>query len=95
MRRKLSPESVRSADDPTLAEHERVVRAILRRKADRAAEVMAEHLTRGRQRQLGQAPPRADRGAAVRNLRPNPRIPTQSRDVLHAACLLFNYPVAD
>ncbi|MET9387849.1 GntR family transcriptional regulator [Streptomyces sp. NPDC002928] len=48
--------SVRSADDPTLAEHERVVRAILRRKPDRAAEAMAEHLTRSLQRQLSQEP---------------------------------------
>ncbi|MCZ0984708.1 GntR family transcriptional regulator [Streptomyces diastatochromogenes] len=48
--------SVRSADDPTLAEHERVVRAILRRKPDRAAEAMAEHLTRSLQRQLSQDP---------------------------------------
>ncbi|MCX4536664.1 GntR family transcriptional regulator [Streptomyces sp. NBC_00841] len=44
--------SVLGADDPTLAEHERVVRAILRRNPDRAAEAMAEHLTRSLQRQL-------------------------------------------
>lgn len=46
--------SVRSADDPTLTEHERVVRAVLRRKPDRAAEAMAEHLTPSLQRQLSQ-----------------------------------------
>ncbi|MGW2412299.1 GntR family transcriptional regulator [Streptomyces tubercidicus] len=40
------------ADDPTFAEHERVVRAILRRNPERAAEAMAEHLSRSLQRQL-------------------------------------------
>ncbi|WP_344316104.1 FCD domain-containing protein, partial [Streptomyces javensis] len=40
------------ADDPTLAEHQRVVHAILRRNADRAAEAMAEHLARSLGRQL-------------------------------------------
>ncbi|MEU8781279.1 GntR family transcriptional regulator [Streptomyces sp. NPDC048637] len=39
-------------DDPTLAEHQRVVHAILRRNPDRAAEAMAEHLSRSLQRQL-------------------------------------------
>ncbi|MET9080104.1 hypothetical protein ABZX95_50520 [Streptomyces sp. NPDC004232] len=34
-----------SADDMTLAAHERVVGAILPRKPDRAEEAMAEHLT--------------------------------------------------
>ena len=48
--------SVRSADDPTLPEHERVGRAILRRKPDRAAEAMAEHLTRSLRRQLSDDP---------------------------------------
>ncbi|MFF4753812.1 GntR family transcriptional regulator [Streptomyces sp. NPDC002514] len=48
--------SAASADDPTLAEHERVVRAILRRKPDRAAEAMAEHLARSLRRQLDQDP---------------------------------------
>ncbi|MFE7710778.1 GntR family transcriptional regulator [Streptomyces sp. NPDC057486] len=48
--------SVHSTEDPTLVEHERIVRAILRRKADRAAEAMADHLTRSMERQLGQAP---------------------------------------
>lgn len=46
--------SVRNADDPTPAEHERVVRAILRRKPERAAEAMTEHLTRSLRRQLSQ-----------------------------------------
>ncbi|MGP8304454.1 GntR family transcriptional regulator [Streptomyces inhibens] len=44
--------SVLGTDDPTFAEHERVVRAILRRNPDRAAEAMAEHLARSLQRQL-------------------------------------------
>ncbi|MCX4679244.1 GntR family transcriptional regulator [Streptomyces sp. NBC_01433] len=44
--------SAKVAEDPTLAEHERVVRAILRRKSDRAAEAMTEHLTLSLQRQL-------------------------------------------
>ncbi|MBX7554789.1 GntR family transcriptional regulator [Streptomyces sp. NPDC004232] len=48
--------SGRGADDPTLAEHKRVVRAILRRKHDRAAEAMTDHLTRSLQRQLSQGP---------------------------------------
>lgn len=39
-------------DDPTLVEHERVVRAILRHNPDRAAEAMAEHLARSLQRRL-------------------------------------------
>ncbi|MDH2393797.1 GntR family transcriptional regulator [Streptomyces sp. HNM0663] len=45
--------SLEGSGDPTLAEHERVVRAILRRRAERAAEAMAEHLTRSLERQLG------------------------------------------
>jgi DNA-binding GntR family transcriptional regulator len=44
--------SIQDAGDPTVAEHERVVRAILRRRPDRAAEAMAEHLTRSLERQL-------------------------------------------
>ncbi|MFJ4856023.1 MULTISPECIES: GntR family transcriptional regulator [unclassified Streptomyces] len=39
-------------DDPTLAEHERVVRAILRRSAERAAQAMTDHLTHSLERQL-------------------------------------------
>ncbi|QKW17750.1 GntR family transcriptional regulator [Kitasatospora sp. NA04385] len=39
-------------DDPTLAEHERVVRAILRRNGERAAEAMKDHLARSLERQL-------------------------------------------
>ncbi|MFD9421445.1 FCD domain-containing protein [Streptomyces sp. NPDC060054] len=42
------------AEDPTLAEHERVVRAIVRGEADRAAEAMTEHLTLSLQRRLRQ-----------------------------------------
>jgi DNA-binding GntR family transcriptional regulator len=45
--------SLHSEGDPTMAEHERVVRAILRRRAERAAEAMADHLTRSLERQLG------------------------------------------
>lgn len=45
--------SLLGADDPTLAEHQRVVHAILRRNPDRAAEAMAEHLAHSLQRQLG------------------------------------------
>ncbi|MDW6057238.1 GntR family transcriptional regulator [Streptomyces sp. FXJ1.4098] len=44
--------SNQDAGDPTLAEHERVVRAILRRRPERAAEAMADHLTRSLERQL-------------------------------------------
>ncbi|MET9357804.1 GntR family transcriptional regulator [Streptomyces sp. NPDC006617] len=43
---------VQDAGDPTLDEHERVVRAILRRHPERAAEAMAAHLTRSLERQL-------------------------------------------
>ncbi|MER6103351.1 GntR family transcriptional regulator [Streptomyces sp. NPDC001832] len=39
--------------DSTVAEHERVVRAILRHRAERAAEAMADHLNRSLERQLG------------------------------------------
>ncbi|MEU8703250.1 GntR family transcriptional regulator [Streptomyces sp. NPDC048680] len=45
--------SAEASEDPTLAEHDRVVRAILRRKADRAAEAMTEHLALSLQRQMG------------------------------------------
>ncbi|MEU0835454.1 GntR family transcriptional regulator [Streptomyces sp. NPDC005969] len=45
--------SVPGAGEPTLAEHDRVVRSMLRRSADRAAKAMAEHLTRSLERQLG------------------------------------------
>ncbi|MFF3264036.1 GntR family transcriptional regulator [Streptomyces sp. NPDC002932] len=38
-------------DDSTLAEHERVVRAILRRSAERAAQAMTDHLTHSLERQ--------------------------------------------
>ncbi|MBL1098348.1 GntR family transcriptional regulator [Streptomyces coffeae] len=44
--------SLPQADDPTAAEHDRVVRAILRRSADRAAEAMADHLNHSLRRQL-------------------------------------------
>ncbi|MDI2129464.1 GntR family transcriptional regulator [Yinghuangia seranimata] len=43
---------VQDAADPTVDEHERVVRAILRRRSDRAAEAMTDHLTRSMERQL-------------------------------------------
>ncbi|MFD4262997.1 GntR family transcriptional regulator [Streptomyces sp. NPDC058534] len=45
-------QNIQEADDPTLGEHERIVRAILRRRAEQAAEAMAEHLTRSLERQL-------------------------------------------
>ncbi|MGX9885671.1 GntR family transcriptional regulator [Streptomyces sp. NPDC002276] len=40
------------AEGPTVAEHERIVRAILRRNPERAAEAMTEHLTRSLERQI-------------------------------------------
>ncbi|MEW2489754.1 GntR family transcriptional regulator [Streptomyces sp. NPDC048411] len=43
---------LQDAGDLTIDEHERVVRAILRRRAERAEETMAEHLTRSLERQL-------------------------------------------
>ncbi|MCF2128137.1 GntR family transcriptional regulator [Strepomyces sp. STD 3.1] len=46
-------QNIQEADDPTLGEHERIVRAILRRRAEHAAEAMAEHLNRSLERQLG------------------------------------------
>ncbi|MFI7347660.1 GntR family transcriptional regulator [Streptomyces sp. NPDC049936] len=45
-------QNIQEADDPTLAEHERIVRAILRRRAEHAAAAMAEHLHRSLERQL-------------------------------------------
>lgn len=39
------------AGGPTVAEHERIVRAVLRRNPERAAEAMTEHLTRSMERQ--------------------------------------------
>lgn len=45
--------SIPGAKEPTLAEHDRVVRAILRRSPERAAEAMAEHLRSSLARQLG------------------------------------------
>ncbi|MGW8632600.1 GntR family transcriptional regulator [Streptomyces sp. NPDC055793] len=45
-------QNIQEADDPTLGEHERIVRAILRRRAEHAAEAMAEHLDRSLERQL-------------------------------------------
>jgi DNA-binding GntR family transcriptional regulator len=46
------------AGGPTVAEHERIVRAVLRRNPERAAEAMTEHLTRSleRQREDGDGP---------------------------------------
>jgi len=43
--------SIPGAGEPTLAEHERILRAVLRRDEPRAAEAMAEHLTRSLERQ--------------------------------------------
>ncbi|MEU3186436.1 GntR family transcriptional regulator [Streptomyces sp. NPDC006923] len=43
--------SLPSAGPLTLAEHDRILRAILRRNADRAAEAMTEHLRRSLERQ--------------------------------------------
>ncbi|MDT0416255.1 GntR family transcriptional regulator [Streptomyces sp. DSM 41982] len=45
------------ARKPTLAEHDRLVRAILRRDPARAAEAMAAHLTRSLARQLSRRAP--------------------------------------
>ncbi|GHJ41683.1 GntR family transcriptional regulator [Streptomyces sp. TS71-3] len=44
--------NVEGAGGPTVAEHERILRAILRRKPERAAEAMAEHLTHSLERQV-------------------------------------------
>ncbi|WND39535.1 GntR family transcriptional regulator [Streptomyces sp. BB1-1-1] len=49
--------SLQSEGAPTLAEHERVVRAILRRRPERAAEAMADHLARSLERRLGRLGP--------------------------------------
>ncbi|MET9730425.1 GntR family transcriptional regulator [Streptomyces sp. NPDC006458] len=46
--------SANATEDPTLEEHDRILRAVLRGKADRAAEAMADHLTHSLQRQLTQ-----------------------------------------
>ncbi|WBB63046.1 GntR family transcriptional regulator [Streptomyces sp. WMMC500] len=45
--------SIPGAGEPTLAEHERILRAVLRRSPERAAEAMAEHLRRSLARQRG------------------------------------------
>ncbi|WP_046734485.1 GntR family transcriptional regulator [Streptomyces humi] len=42
------------AGGPTVAEHERIVRAVLRRSPERAAEAMTEHLIRSMERQRGE-----------------------------------------
>ncbi|MFC8099335.1 GntR family transcriptional regulator [Streptomyces sp. NPDC057363] len=49
--------NLQSDGAPTLAEHERVVRAILRRRAERAAEAMADHLARSLERRLSRLGP--------------------------------------
>ncbi|MEV7003812.1 GntR family transcriptional regulator [Streptomyces sp. NPDC093982] len=52
--------NVVGAGGPTVAEHERIVRAVLRGHSERAAEAMTEHLTRSLERQLedgGEEPP--------------------------------------
>lgn len=46
--------SLRTAEDPTPAGHERVVPAALRRKPGRAAEAMTEHLTLSLRRRFAQ-----------------------------------------
>ncbi|MFD3478253.1 GntR family transcriptional regulator [Streptomyces sp. NPDC058695] len=43
--------SIPGAGEPTLAEHERIVRAVLRRSPERASEAMAEHLRLSLERQ--------------------------------------------
>ncbi|WP_018383018.1 GntR family transcriptional regulator [Wenjunlia vitaminophila] len=43
--------SVPGAGEPTVVEHERILRAMLRRDSGRAAEAMTEHLTRSLERQ--------------------------------------------
>lgn len=45
--------SIPGAGEPTHAEHDRIVRAVLRRSPDRAAEAMTEHLERSLARQRG------------------------------------------
>ncbi|GAA1359886.1 GntR family transcriptional regulator [Streptomyces beijiangensis] len=46
--------SVPGAGEPTLAEHERIVRAVLRRSPERASEAMTEHLRLSLERQRNQ-----------------------------------------
>ncbi|MFD4941368.1 GntR family transcriptional regulator [Streptomyces sp. NPDC058239] len=45
--------SIPGAGEPTHAEHDRIVRAILRRSPERAAQAMVSHLERSLERQLG------------------------------------------
>ncbi|OON71325.1 GntR family transcriptional regulator [Streptomyces tsukubensis] len=45
--------SIPGAGEPTHLEHDRIVRAVLRRSPERAAEAMTEHLERSLERQLG------------------------------------------
>lgn len=49
--------SLPGAGETTLAEHDRVLRAVLRRSPDRAAEAMAEHLHRSLERQRDRVDP--------------------------------------
>ncbi|CAM5453367.1 GntR family transcriptional regulator [Streptomyces spiroverticillatus] len=51
--------SIPGAGPQTLAEHDRILRAVLRRSPERAAEAMTEHLTRSLERQRGRQHPRA------------------------------------
>lgn len=51
--------SIPGAGPLTLAEHDRILRAILRRNPDRAAEAMTEHLRRSLERQRGRRGPDA------------------------------------
>ncbi|WP_328316110.1 GntR family transcriptional regulator [Streptomyces sp. NBC_00388] len=44
--------SIQGAAGPTLAEHDRILRAVLRRSPERAAEAMTDHLRRSIERQL-------------------------------------------
>jgi DNA-binding GntR family transcriptional regulator len=46
--------SIPGIGEPTLAEHERIVRAVLRRSPDKASEAMAEHLKHSLERQRSQ-----------------------------------------
>ncbi|MFI0975606.1 GntR family transcriptional regulator [Streptomyces sp. NPDC021093] len=45
--------SIPGAGPQTLAEHDRILRAVLRRSPERAAEAMTDHLTRSLERQRG------------------------------------------
>jgi DNA-binding GntR family transcriptional regulator len=49
--------SIPGAGRPTLAEHDRILRAVLRRSPDRAEEAMVEHLQRSLERQRGRPEP--------------------------------------